>query len=387
MKAAKYILPVDGSTCKMLLYGYIGSNNDEENIVEGKTFVSELAQAERDYETINIHINSAGGDVYEGLAIFNAIRNSTKNIILHIDGIAASMAGIIAICGKPLYMNKYSLLMIHRVTGTGQGNADDMTRAAEDMKRVEDMLINILNDRMKLPEPMVKEQYFDGKNHWMTADDALRNNLISGIYEGVKVDFPEGFRTDNNFSAAMPRAIDHIISQFNNLLTSNVTMKNLLKKLGLKNEADEQEAIDAFEALQVKADQEKARADAAEQKVNDLEAKLTGYIQKEQQAHDAEIDNIIADAVKKGKLQDGQKASFKAILQKDFENGKAVLNSINPVHRMVNLLNGPEKDQYNGWNFSDFQKKAPKVLAERKATDPEWFKALYKAEFGKEPKI
>ena len=53
------------------------------------------------------------------------------DVTIYIDGLAASIAGIIALCGKPLYMNKYARIMLHRVSGGSYGNADELRKAAD----------------------------------------------------------------------------------------------------------------------------------------------------------------------------------------------------------------------------------------------------------------
>ena len=58
---------------------------------------------------VDVRINSNGGEVYSGIAIFNALKNSKADITIYVDGIAASMASVIALCGKPVQMSRYAV--------------------------------------------------------------------------------------------------------------------------------------------------------------------------------------------------------------------------------------------------------------------------------------
>ncbi len=93
-----------------------------------------------DIETprIDIHVNSPGGDVFEGIAIMNAIRQHKAHIVITVDGLAASAASYIAVAGDELVMMPNSQLMIHDAWGICIGNSEDMARTAADLDRSSD---------------------------------------------------------------------------------------------------------------------------------------------------------------------------------------------------------------------------------------------------------
>jgi ATP-dependent Clp endopeptidase proteolytic subunit ClpP len=370
------ILAISADTCKILLYGNISSYQED---VNSRGFASEFAEAESRYSNINVHINSNGGDVFEGIAIFNVIRNSEANITIYIDGVAASMAAIIALCGKPVKMNRYAMLMLHRASGGSYGNASDIARAAADMEKIENILVDILASSMKLNVDEVKAQYMDGQDHWLTATEALKAGIINEIFDGVKVKLPAD--VDNKNKAQV------YYNQYNHLLTEPNTMKNLFQKLGLKNEANEDEAVKAIDSIQVAADTEKSRADALEAENKTLKDKVANFEQAEKQAHAAAIENMLTSAIGTGRIKPDHKATYQAILEKDFDNGKTIIESLPAMRRMVNEIGEPSNDQRKDWTFNDYQRKAPKELVAMKANDPERFKALYKNEYGNEIKL
>ena len=169
-------IQADGSV-KILLYGDIdfGQKADSGRVVAE---IMELAAA---YNRLEVHINSRGGEVFSGIAIYNALRDSDADISIYVDGVAASIAGVIALCGKPLYMNKYSRLMIHRVSGGTWGNADELRRQAEICESLENDIATMIAAKCgKTPEE-IKSAYFDGKDHWLNASQASELGMIDGI--------------------------------------------------------------------------------------------------------------------------------------------------------------------------------------------------------------
>lgn len=108
--------------------------------ITAKQFVKDL-QALGDITQINLHINSPGGDVFDGIAIFNALKNHGASITVHIDGLAASMASVIAMVGNPVIMPENTMMMIHKPWGFAGGDANDMRDYADLLDKVENVLI------------------------------------------------------------------------------------------------------------------------------------------------------------------------------------------------------------------------------------------------------
>ena len=98
--------------------------------------VKDILTSKEDLKTINVHINSCGGDVYEGLAIFNLLKNHKAQINVYVDGIAASIASVIAMAGNRIVMTDASLMMIHNCYTYTSGNAKELRKKADDMEKV-----------------------------------------------------------------------------------------------------------------------------------------------------------------------------------------------------------------------------------------------------------
>ncbi|MBK5072226.1 Clp protease ClpP [Budviciaceae bacterium CWB-B4] len=108
--------------------------------VTAKQFVENL-QALGEVSHINLHINSPGGDVFDGIAIYNALKYHGASITVYIDGLAASMASVIAMVGNPIIMPENTMMMIHKPWGFAGGDANDMRDYADLLDKVESVLI------------------------------------------------------------------------------------------------------------------------------------------------------------------------------------------------------------------------------------------------------
>ena len=125
----------DNSEAEIFIYDEIGYWG-----VTAKQFVSDL-KALGDISHISLHINSPGGDVFDGIAIFNALKHHGAAITVHIDGLAASMASVIAMVGDPVIMPENTMMMIHKPWGFAGGDANDMRDYADLLDKVESVLI------------------------------------------------------------------------------------------------------------------------------------------------------------------------------------------------------------------------------------------------------
>lgn len=102
---------------------------------------------ELDVDHIDLFINSPGGDVFDGIAILNVIRRTSAHVVAHVDGIAASAASFVAMGADEVVMSRNAELMIHDAWGYAMGNAEDMTKMAEDLGRVSQNIAEIYAGR------------------------------------------------------------------------------------------------------------------------------------------------------------------------------------------------------------------------------------------------
>lgn len=132
-----------------------------------------------DISEINLHINSLGGDVFEGLAMFNLLKQHKANVKVYIDGVAASIASVIAMAGNSIYMPKNSMMMIHNCWTYECGNAKDLRKTADDLDKImeasiESYMSKISIDRDELIELLDNET-------WLTAQECFDKGFCTEI--------------------------------------------------------------------------------------------------------------------------------------------------------------------------------------------------------------
>jgi len=170
------IMATEGETeATILLYSYIGEVRDwytgEQLGVTDIEFVKELDALAAKYPKINIRINSPGGEVFHGSAMVTAIRNCKAEVHTWIDGVAASMAGIIWMSGHKRHMAKNAMLMLHSASNICWGNAKEMREIADILDKFDQSIIIAAADAVGMDEAMMQEKYFNYTDHWLTYKD------------------------------------------------------------------------------------------------------------------------------------------------------------------------------------------------------------------------
>lgn len=150
--------------------GTIGGGWFDEDSVTAKSFAKELKAAGK-VKSLDIYINSPGGSVFDGSAIYSQLKRHTAKKTVYIEGLAASIASMIAMAGDEIVMPDNALMMIHRASGGVWGNADDMRKTAEILEKIESSIITAYQaktgrDPEELAEMMADET-------WLTAQEAV----------------------------------------------------------------------------------------------------------------------------------------------------------------------------------------------------------------------
>ena len=181
-KYMRVIKSMDDDMEELLLYGFIGQYGyDEEEDMEAATVVKAIKELDRKGKDFNIRINSPGGSVFHGDPIVTAIRNCKNKVHTFIDGMAASMAADIWMAGDMRHMASNSKLMIHRTSSFAFGNAQQLREAADALDKFDEAAIKTFVELSGMDEDTVRSEFYDYKDHWLTASDALSYGLIEKI--------------------------------------------------------------------------------------------------------------------------------------------------------------------------------------------------------------
>ena len=170
---------IDDNTSELLIYGDIRKKNlfeifFGEEVDEGRTSALELSEILNQIDTPNltVRINSYGGVVSEGLAIYNLLKSFKGNVKTIVDGFACSAASVIFMAGKERVVPESSLLMIHNAWTSAEGDHNDLRKAADDLEKITQPSVNIYCSVTGQSEEQIKK-WMD-KETWITSDEALK---------------------------------------------------------------------------------------------------------------------------------------------------------------------------------------------------------------------
>lgn len=163
----------DGGESEVLIYDYIGwPYNDPADLIRNIASLGDFT----------VRINSPGGDVWDGMAIYNAFREHKGTVTTRIEGLAASMASVIAMSGKKVHSYDNAMLMIHNAWVVSAGNQYDLREIADILEKIDVNILNVYHDKTKLGKKELSEMM---KNEtWMSAKEAEEKGFIDKIITG-----------------------------------------------------------------------------------------------------------------------------------------------------------------------------------------------------------
>ena len=151
--------------------------------INAQSFIEEIKEFKS--SDINLHINCVGGDVFDGMAIYNILKKRTAKTTVYIEGIAASMGSVIALAADTVVMAENSLFMIHNAWGGANGEAKDMKKTAALLDKISDEIADIYVKKTKLPYDKVKDMM--DEETWLNADEALDLGFVDSISDAIKI--------------------------------------------------------------------------------------------------------------------------------------------------------------------------------------------------------
>lgn len=381
----------------VLLYGDIGNSQK----VDPAEVVSQLMDLSNRFSKIDIHINSNGGDVFSGISIYNALCKSKADITIYIDGVAASIAGIIALCGKPLYMSRYARLMIHSISGGMYGNKAELQDMISIIENMEGVIAEMISERCKKSKEELKALYFDGKDHWITAQEALSIGIIDGIYD-VNDSISDNDKSNNEaiynffYNKLTERKNQQSMELFNKI-------KNLSSFADMQTEEQVLSRIKELEANQPYQNIQNARllmnraveegvfarkeADALLNLSGEDVNRLRVHIDKKKQDNKAIFENEYANLTKHKSeysiLRDLPdtfiRGELKQFALKDFRTFKTLVEVTRKKMVTDYISLSPDEQDKTGWTLDDYRKKSPKELR----NNPKLYKDLLERELQK----
>lgn len=340
----------DTGKATMLCYKHIGNDSEMGMGIDGNAFANEVLWLNQysDCKEIEVRINSVGGSVSEGLSVCSAILNSEKPVTTIIDGMAYSMAGVIAMCGSKKKMVDYGTFMMHNAQGGS--DEDVLNLITNSLARIFERTtaLNITTCRALME-----------KETWMDANECLKMGLVDEI-----------IKTTNK--KPVSNTVTELHSFYNQLLNKKPMIKvtNLLK---LSNDASEDAIVESISKIETEKADLATKVTDLEKELSEAKTKLTAFEDAENAKEAAAKLEVIENAIKEKKADASKKDYFvnstmSSIELKDLFG--AITVPYTPVFNNSTATQAANGEDKSKWNFQDWMKKDAAGLIELKNSSP-----------------
>ena len=281
---------VDSSGSTLILDGPISSETWWGDEVTPQLFRDELKKITSN--KLTVQINSPGGDVWAGVSIYDALKDLDAEVTVKVSGLAASIASVIAMAGDKIIMTPGSTMMIHRASMIAMGNTDDMQKAIEMLKTVEEGIENIYVDRTGQTKEAVKDMM--EAETWMSAEKAVELGFADEVLTQVKDEEPvNAFMGNFAFSmSATKESLENFASKVQEQVKAEAETEE-------SNQVDDPEDTKVeTEEPTIKEEEEEEMTEAELKAKADADAKLAEEQEaKMQKQIETAVEGIVAKAL------------------------------------------------------------------------------------------
>ena len=195
--------------------------------ISAQEFITEM----KEYKDtpVNLRINCIGGDVFDGMAMYNIIKKREAKTTAYIEGIAASMGSVIALAADEVVMAENSLFMIHNAWGGAMGEAEDMRKTASVLEKISGEIASIYKRKTRLSLDRINDMM--DEETWFNAEEAYELGFVDTISDSIKVAAKYDVSKFKNITT----------EQIHNKLNINVNNKKMTEELKnwFNNKVDE----------------------------------------------------------------------------------------------------------------------------------------------------
>ncbi|HBM6101850.1 TPA: Clp protease ClpP [Enterococcus faecium] len=212
MQNGKHILTLSGNVQKKYWR--------DDDVINAKDIRDSLDTVTDD---IVIKLNSPGGDVFEGIEIYNYLKDHPSNITVEVTGLAASAATFIVAGANDVIMNVGTSLMIHEASTFAWGNKQDIQKTLNALETIDDSILAIYSD--KTGQSVDKLREWMNEEKWFTADEAVKY----GFANSVKREEPQN--EPQNIAAMIQDAVAVAIANLKEPVTNKIEQESKQKSL------------------------------------------------------------------------------------------------------------------------------------------------------------
>jgi ATP-dependent Clp protease protease subunit len=163
---------------ELYLYGEISGTSWYKDDITPSHFIKDLA-ALGEIDVLDVYLNSPGGDAFAGIAIYHALKRHPATVNVHVDGIAASAASVVAMAGDRIVMPRAATMMIHQAWGVGMGGKTDLRALADELERLDGQLAGIYAARTGKDAAVISA--WMQSERWMNGDEALADGFADEV--------------------------------------------------------------------------------------------------------------------------------------------------------------------------------------------------------------
>jgi ATP-dependent Clp protease protease subunit len=195
-------MEANNSTLELALYGPIGADLFGDGITDAHVNFA-LKSAVGSYDNITLRLNSPGGDLFQGVSIYNLLKSQGKPVNVLVDGLAASAASLIAMVGDTIVMQPGTMLMVHEAQGMVMGYSADMVKMAETLDSVTSSAADVYVAKTKMSKRAVMELMT--AETWMEPKQAVELGFATSAGTGKQAKVSNSF--DLRFFKNVPKEL------------------------------------------------------------------------------------------------------------------------------------------------------------------------------------
>ncbi len=365
------------------IYGYIGKYDE----FDYKRFQKVFRDALSSNTDLVIRMHCGGGSVYEGLAIYDLIRNSEGHTKVIVEGMAASMGGVIALAADEIEMNENAFFMMHPVTGGCWGNKNDFKNGIQQIENCESRLGKIFKERTKATDETINKWFDDGIDHWLDSDMCSDLGICDKVLKPTK---KRKNQDTKNISNKTPEEAFDCFNLYPEFSQPDITINH---NTDMKKEA----------LLAVLFAAGFAGALSASSSDNEFESQLKNILEKAKNADTlknelhafkkSQAEVLIASALQSGKITAAEKETWTnnaienyALVATSLERISGKPDPNNGLDRQKPVVEGAQHELMNGrekWTYSDWADKDPQGLERLESEAKEEWEKLFNAEYNK----
>lgn len=374
MEKSKLINKVDSTTAEIYMYGVIGSGLD----IDANVVVAEIENLrKKGCRNFRFYVNSEGGEVIQGSALFNYLDRTDIEVEWVVDGVAASMMAMLISNPKhKVKAAKYASFMYHRVQGSCYGNSDEVRNLAAMIDTFEKSLVDMMASRMKVDAASVKKEFFtDGLDHWMNAEEAMRRGLVDEIISGKNITSPKELLSSKDVFNFYNKQLINYKQNQKSMITNKAEIGKLLNIA--EAEVNDDSVMTAVKNV-LKSNSE------LQNQLKTVKAENASLKNQIGELNNAKVKSLIDKAIAEKKFGEDERDSYTRLANTDFELAEKMIGKMKGVERIVDHLDTEhESEEEKDWTFDDYHKKGK--LENLKKTNKEKYNKLYKTRFGRNP--